>query len=218
LFDLRNHGEAPRSAPPHTLEACADDLDRRGSASVVIGHSFGGKVALTWARRCPERLEQGIILDTQPGIAHVEASRTVRSVIAALRQVPIPARDRSDVRSYLTNRGLSEGIVAWLLTSLRRTPSGWRWTYDLDGVDEMMRDYWQTDLWPWLEARKESLKIDMVRAARSEIWSAEIVARILQLPASSAVRFHTLEDAGHWLHVDNPEGLLDLLTTTILRH
>ncbi len=58
LVDLRSHGRSP-PLRPHTLEACAEDLlrleDRVGAADGVLGHSFGGKVAMVWAGRVGER-------------------------------------------------------------------------------------------------------------------------------------------------------------------
>ena len=61
LVDLRNHGASAGAPGPHTLSACADDLERLaeqlGAApEVVIGHSFGGKVALEVAARAPAGL------------------------------------------------------------------------------------------------------------------------------------------------------------------
>ena len=53
LIDLRNHGRSPRGVAPHTLRACAEDLLRLsadiGEPDIVIGHSFGGKVALEFS-------------------------------------------------------------------------------------------------------------------------------------------------------------------------
>jgi esterase len=51
LVDLRMHGQSQGAPSPHTLEATARDLFRLQEAlalpvSGVIGHSFGGKVAL----------------------------------------------------------------------------------------------------------------------------------------------------------------------------
>ena len=55
LVDLRSHGQSPRLAP-HTIDCCAADLldleDHLGSpADAVLGHSFGGKVALVYGRQ-----------------------------------------------------------------------------------------------------------------------------------------------------------------------
>ena len=215
LFDLRNHGDAPPAAEPHTLEACADDLDRRGEASVVMGHSGGGKVALTWAKRRPRGLEQAIILDAQPG--PTEASPLVQSVLGGLRAVPTPATQRSEVRDHLVSRGLPDPIVAWLLTSLRRTPAGWEWCYHLAGIEAMMADYGKTDLWSWLEARRSGPAVDFVRAERSDQWTPSTLRRVRDLQPASETRIHTLTGAGHWLHIDNPAGLEALLARVLLR-
>ena len=53
LLDQRNHGAAPPSEPPHTLAACAADvqavIEATAPPAALVGHSFGGKVVLTWA-------------------------------------------------------------------------------------------------------------------------------------------------------------------------
>ncbi|MEO5821321.1 MAG: alpha/beta fold hydrolase, partial [Vicinamibacteraceae bacterium] len=54
LVDLRLHGSSPSFTPPHTVAACAADVraliaqaDWPAPADAVVGHSFGGKVALS---------------------------------------------------------------------------------------------------------------------------------------------------------------------------
>ncbi len=62
LVDLRSHGRSP-ALRPHTLEACAGDLSRLegriGEADGVLGHSFGGKVAMMWAQAMGGRTAGG---------------------------------------------------------------------------------------------------------------------------------------------------------------
>ncbi|MFW6331186.1 MAG: alpha/beta fold hydrolase, partial [Gemmatimonadota bacterium] len=55
LVDLREHGESVGFEPPHTLESTAADLDglEAGPVEAVLGHSFGGKIALLRARTDP---------------------------------------------------------------------------------------------------------------------------------------------------------------------
>ena len=54
LIDLRCHGDSSGQQAPHTLAACAQDIlalaRSIGHPDVVIGHSFGGKVALCYGR------------------------------------------------------------------------------------------------------------------------------------------------------------------------
>ena len=66
----------------------------------------------------------------------------------------------------------------------------------------------------------EGVHIDFLRAERSlHRWAHEDVQRIHlaeQIASSegAGVQMHVLEDAGHWVHTDNPDGLFRLLTPT----
>lgn len=69
--DLRGHGRSPWT-PPWTLEQHATDvldtMDELGLTTVdLIGHSFGGAVALTTAALAPDRFRRMLLLD--PGLA-----------------------------------------------------------------------------------------------------------------------------------------------------
>src|ERR1700679_538748 len=68
LVDLRMHGQSQEAPPPHTLAAAAEDLVRLGvelalPIAGVMGHSFGGKVALAYTGAAPRELEQVWVLD-----------------------------------------------------------------------------------------------------------------------------------------------------------
>ncbi len=203
LVDLRNHGRSQGLPGPHTVASCAQDLaalaTELGGIEVAVGHSFGGKVVLEW-QRSGAGLEQVWALDSPPGArsAHVQSVDTL-GVIAALRAVRVPAATRDDLRSQLS--ALEPSLVAWLLTSARHDPDGWRWVWDLEAIDAMIRDYLALDLLPWLTTQPGD--VQLVRAGRSDRWTAEEVNRLTP---------QLLSNAGHWVHVDDPAGLLALLT------
>jgi pimeloyl-ACP methyl ester carboxylesterase len=212
LVDQRAHGSAPPSSGPHTLAACADDLAaleaRHGSADVVVGHSFGGKVALAWA----EGPGRGAVwvLDSPPGLPDGQPtaeSHDALGVLAALRSCPTPVATRSELRQHLRDAGLPEGIVMWLLTSSRRDADGWRWVFDLPAVDELLADYFRRDLWP---VALSGHPVTLVKAERSDRWTAHDLEQAEAADASGRIGWAVIEDAGHWLHVDNPDALLQL--------
>lgn len=208
LPDLRNHGETGPLPGPHDLAACARDLDGLPEPERVIGHSFGGKVALQWAATVG-RCEDVWVLDSLPVAGDPDGDSEVSEVLASLFDVRTPAADRSEVRATLEQAGLSRMLVDWLLTSLKKGPDGWRWVYDLDAVAVMMRSYFEADFGLWLQRHDGLPEVHLVRAMESDRWTGDVLAQLTDLGPS--VQFHELERAGHWLHVDNPDGLMDLL-------
>jgi pimeloyl-ACP methyl ester carboxylesterase len=212
LVDLRNHGDSPRTPPPNTVPACAADLAALEASlrpfDAVVGHSFGGKVALSYTAQLPEALSTAWILDADPGpLKGANDQHEVARVIAALRAIPVPLQRRDAVQAHLLERGFSEGLAQWMMTNLRRGDGGLVWRFDIDAVEQMIGDYFTRDLWDTLEIPIADLDIHLVRAADSARWSNAMAERA----QTSFATLHTLPDAGHWLHVDNPAGLLQMM-------
>ncbi|MEL6349506.1 MAG: alpha/beta hydrolase [Myxococcota bacterium] len=214
LVDLRNHGDSPAMPGPHTVAACADDLARLaeqvGTFDAVIGHSFGGKVALAYADQRPPDLHQVWSLDADPGpLEGPFEEMEVPQVIAALRTVPMPIARREDLVTHLTGQGLSMPLARWMTTNVRRADGGLVWAFDLDGVEAMITDYATLDLWSVLDVPIADLEIHVLHALNSDRWSTAMVQRARYAAAATT---HALPEAGHWVHVDNPEGLLRLMS------
>ncbi|TNF24647.1 MAG: alpha/beta fold hydrolase, partial [Bacteroidetes bacterium] len=67
LIDQRNHGQSPHT-DSHTYEEMAEDLFRFFSEhhlknAVLIGHSMGGKTAMTFAAEHGHLLEKMVVVD-----------------------------------------------------------------------------------------------------------------------------------------------------------
>lgn len=218
LPDLRNHGDSHAEPPPHTIAACAADLDTLAAhlgldVRTAIGHSFGGKVAMAWgaAREARgERVDAVWALDVPPGKPDVPLatqSEVVR-VVGALRQVPMPLPRREAIVERLVAGGFSPMLGQWMTTNLRPQDGGFVWRFDLDGIEQLLRSYAATDLWPWLASPARRARVDVVRAGRSERWSDAELAKF----SAPNLHLHVMENAGHWVHVDDPDGLHRLLT------
>lgn len=217
LVDLRHHGASAGAPPPNTLAACAADLAGlaaaiRSEPRVVIGHSFGGKVAIEYARQSAPALEQVWVLDSLPGARDELEDTEIARVIRAVRSVPMPAASRRDVTEHLVQQaGLSSGLAEWMATNLKRVGERYEWVFDLDAIEELMLDYFRVDTWGYLGEPRERPEFRLVVAERSDRWTPALRERARALPAASRVVYHELERSGHWVHVDNPAGLLELL-------
>lgn len=216
LIDLRHHGESQGAPPPNTLEACARDLDALiaqlgQEPQVIAGHSFGGKTALMFASLYPKRARQVWVLDSNPGSQEPSASNEVIRVIDCVRHTTTPASERQAVIDQLMAQGLSSGTSQWLATNLQRSDSGFVWRFNLDAIYELMLDYFRVDLWPVLDDQSSDSDFRVVVAERSDRWAPENRQRVQELAEKTAVSLHVVPNAGHWLHVDNPSFLLELM-------
>ncbi|WP_437599160.1 alpha/beta hydrolase [Sorangium sp. So ce590] len=229
LVDLRAHGMSQSPPAPHTIAAAADDLLRLGDrlgldVRGVMGHSFGGKVALAYLERRPEGIERGFLLDVDPSARPAgESGSESPGVLELLRAIPQPIASREAFLEAVQAAGLSRGIAEWLAMNVRRDGDGFRIRLDLDVLNELLTDYFARDLWHVLEDPPappgpgvEARRIHVVLGGRSASIPPASRARFEALSARAPwLSVHVLPRAGHWLHVDDPDGLFDVIRAAL---
>ncbi len=218
LVDLRLHGESQGFSGPHTLSAAADDVHELVSdldfhAAAVLGHSFGGKVALMYARDHGGDLGQVWVIDSTLSVR--EPSGSAWEMIEAVRSLPSEFSSRADAIAGLEARGYPKPVGQWMAMNLESENGSYRWRLDFDGVEEMLRDYFRTDLWSLVAAPPEGLGVHLVKATKSNSLSDADVARIETASEEGGnVYLHEVE-GGHWLNTDNPDAIVDLLAARL---
>jgi len=222
LVDLRLHGRSLEAPPPHSLDACADDLaaltrELALDPAAVIGHSFGGKVALTHAARRPRGLGQVWVLDSSPGAHTPGDDHEVVRVLKTLEALGREFDTRETFVDTLLERSLSPGIAHWLSQNLVREADRYRFRLDMPAIRQLLDDYFKRDLWPVVEHPPPGVELHLVVAERSRRLNEEARARLSARADQRQVHRYTLPDAGHWLHVDNPNGLVALLSQGLAR-
>lgn len=213
LVDLRGHGRSPDLAPPHDLEACARDLVGlealiRVPVGGVIGHSFGGKVALAYHQLRPE-LERVVLLDSAPSARPDRAgSEETHAVLAMLERAPARFESRQAFVNHVLGQGHSRAIAEWLAMNLARVPEGFRVRTNLALIRSLLDDYFTRDLWSVVD--RSQARVDLVIAGRSEVFNADEIARARAHGGN--VHAHVMPKAGHWVHVDAAEETARALT------
>src|SRR5262249_17105969 len=219
LIDLRGHGRSPKGSPGGSLQAVATDviefaLRAKPPLAAFAGHSFGGKVALEVARiaQIPS-LRNVVVIDSMPGarVPPRGGPDSALTVIETIQSLPGGFASKSEFMGVLTSAGASRAIAQWLAQSLEKENDHFRFMLDLNEIRALLYDYFSRDLWPVVEDPPAGVRIHLVIADRSNEYSASERNRAFRLAASNnRVTVHVLP-TGHWVHIEDPDGLLRLL-------
>lgn len=209
LVDLRNHGRSEGGERPHTLQACAEDIrslcDELGGVDVLAGHSFGGKVMLQ--TRALVRVAQTWMFDSSPSPREADPKGSVVAVLELMERLPKSWPSRDAFVNAVLAEGHAQGLAQWLGMNVVADGDAYILRLDLAAVREMLQDYYAQDLWPTaLDPAFGDL--ELVIADRSDTISADDRARLTTAPPH--VHVHHI-DAGHWLHIDAPANVVELL-------
>ncbi|MGB0678027.1 MAG: alpha/beta fold hydrolase [Polyangiales bacterium] len=220
LVDLPGHGHSPAEpeADALSLTAVAQQiaaLAGRMSQPVteVVGHSLGGKVALSLALEAPvTSLRHVWMLDAEAGPSPV-VQNLAWPVLRWLEEVRFPVPSRAAFLAQAHARGWPETLSAWLASGLvRRADDSFDYRTHLPSAAALLQDYAEQDLRPKLSAHRGPHIIHLLVGARSDAVSAATQNTLHQLQAAGApVRVHAIADAGHWMHVDAPSAVATTL-------
>jgi esterase len=221
LVDLRAHGESQGFAGPHTVARAAADLDAVAAAvekdapvRAVVGHSFGGKVALAWIGS-RTGIEQGWIVDSTPGPrADRRGSEATVAALETLRALASRGgfARREDVVQAIVARGEPSLVAQFLATNFDRDASGkYVLAIELDAIAALLEDYFAIDLWKVIESPPAGTHLTLVAGGRSAVLSPKDLDRTRRAEAT----VHVVPQAGHWVHVDAPDALHELIATAL---
>lgn len=201
-LDLRNHGGSPHAPGMTYAEMAADVVDTLAALGAapcdLLGHSMGGKVAMTVALRHPEAVRRLIVAD----IAPVRYRSEFNDYIAAMRGMALrPGMTRADADAALAPAAPDAAVRAFLTQNLIVGAQP-RWTVGLEEIAAGLDDILD---WPANDGAFAG-PVLFLTGGRSRYVRAEHHEAIRAL--FPAVRFAVLPQAGHWLHADDPEGFV----------
>jgi esterase len=218
LVDLRQHGESRSLPPPHTIETAAADLgelaDELGSApTAVLGHSFGGKVALLFAggaagANALRSLRQVWVVDSTPEARPPAGSAW--EMLQLVRTLPTRFTTRDDLIRRLVAGGVREPVARWMATNLEPADGGFRWRFDLEALEQLLLSFSETDAWDVVETPPPNVEIHLVKAEESSVLSGAALARA-ERATQNGRTFVRRVAGGHWVNAENPDAIEQLL-------
>jgi pimeloyl-ACP methyl ester carboxylesterase len=224
LVDLPNHGHSPWTDTVDYVDMAgmlAAEFEGYGEPVTLVGHSMGGKVAMTLALRRPELLRGLVVVDVAPVEYPVRGGRTddpgeeaspFAGYIAAMRAIDLGALEsREDADAALRAAVPSDMVRGFLLQSLvrGRAGEGWRWRLNLAALErdlEQLRGFPE----PPDGATYEGPVLWIAGADSTYVLPRDRARMDVLFPATRLVR---IKNAGHWVHSEQP----DIFTEAVRR-
>ncbi len=212
LIDLPHHGDSAAGRHEPTVTGLAGDVLEWMKAEgiepdAVLGHSFGGKVALAIAGEGGRPGLHIWVVDSTP--ARQAPSGSAWDMLRTVRSLPAYFASREDLVSALTAAGWAPAVSQWMATNLVREGDGFNWRLDFDVMERLLDSFFATDLWHVVDAAAAGQVFHFIKATASGTMTAGDVARAEALPRDRVI-IHLIE-GGHWIHAEKPQAVVDLL-------
>lgn len=231
LMDIRGHGDSHMEEKfptrPTSLLDCVHDLhmtlhtvvpDIKDREFILLGHSMGGRLSMMYAMtENVIRPSHVWLLDTVPGRLHhsvLNVMEIARKIVTDPEQ-QVPTNRTSLTHWLVQKHGLDLSTAQWLASSYD-PQSTRKFTFDLPVAHDLVQEFDHQNFLDWINQvrrQKQVIGIHMVRGGINRQWEASNCLDLIhswELEANDPKRFsfHTLPTAGHWIHIDDPKGLL----------
>lgn len=212
LVDQRNHGKSDWSEE-FNYELMAEDLnefiEEQGLDEVIIiGHSMGGKTAMHFAQMHEEKLNKLVIVDM--GIKSYPVHHD--EIIEGLKSLDLSKiKSRGEANKSLAKYIENNAIRQFLLKNLYWKEKGQlAWRINIPVLEREINEIVK-------ELPKKEVLIDtlFMRGGQSNYIlekDYEAIKKVFPLAT-----FHSIEEAGHWIHAEAPEKFINEVIGYCLR-
>lgn len=200
-LNLRNHGVSPWTQSmtyPEMAEDIIDFIGRKQLRDItLIGHSLGGKVAMTVALFHRPGIKHLVIVD----IAPKRYDHSHGGYIEAMQSLPLETVSRRrDADSLMAESIAEHGVRQFLLQNLTQKHGQFRWRINLSALQTALPSLMD---FPVLDAATPFRgKTLFVYGEQSHYVQGEDYALIRD--CFPAARINGIPRAGHWVHVEQP--------------
>jgi esterase len=213
-IDLRNHGVSPWAETMDYREMAEDvraTLQARGyDCFALLGHSMGGKVAMTAALAHGAAVERLIVADIAPvayAVRHLGHARVMHELDLA------NIKRRSDADAALAPAIPDAAERAFLLQNLVLEDGRARWRLNLEAIEQEMQ---RLVGFPAIQAgRTYEGPALFVAGGRSDYLRPDHEPVIRRLFPNAKIA--NIDNAGHWLHTEQPAAFLAVVDAFLHR-
>lgn len=212
LVDLRNHGQSPHS-DEFNYECMAADIvelmdDYNIKSASVIGHSMGGKVAMTMAMNVTERIEKFIAVDISPN----EYPLIFKTIVEVLENIDLKKYKtrlavEEELRQYIEDKSVIQ-LYQKNLHYIAKEKIAWK--FNLKSISKNLARIHGANLSTTI-FDKPAL---FLRGAKSlYVKNSDLISIKINFPQA---QMKVVADAAHWVHADNPEEFFSFALAFLL--
>lgn len=207
--DLRNHGRSPHAEEMNYALMARDIagfMTAQGLPEAhILGHSMGGKVAMQFAIDFPSLTKKLMVVDISPS-TYSGGHHEIFEALFALNLEEIESRKDADEQ---LQSGIPEfGVRQFLLKNLTRSKEGgYVWKMNL----QVIYDHYLDILAPIQSPEAYEGPCLFVKGGKSGYITEAHEPKIKALFPNC--RIETIAEAGHWVHAEQPQQLLDVVTS-----
>lgn len=218
IFDQRGHGKSWKPLTGYAPEDFADDLylisqELGWDHFILVGHSMGGRNAIAFAHKFPEKVEKLIIEDIGPEMD----SSAVDYYHWLLGLVPTPFPNKRLAKEFFLNQFRPlvkertenpDTLGQYLYANILETEQGTAdWRFSKEAIFATVLQGRAKD--QWNEVRTLPMPTLLIRGGTSWELSPQIFQRMsLANPRIQAVE---IPNAGHWVHSDQAQEFLNVI-------
>ncbi|KAK3742992.1 hypothetical protein QZH41_015623, partial [Actinostola sp. cb2023] len=209
--DARNHGNSEHHIDMNYFVQALDaktllqELDI--PKTVMIGHSMGGKVAMTFALSFPELVDKVIVIDSSPSpsISDEDIQRYLKT---KLQMDLTKIRDKKDAENMMKSTVHKSILRQFFLTNLVQLPEGgFRWRINLEAIDNNLQDLMAfPSHFPHPQFTGQVL---FIGGGKSNYIQKKDYDLIYNLFPKAEITY--IPDCGHWVHAEKPKELIQLI-------
>ena len=170
------------------------------------------------------------LLDTVPGQAH----SSVSNVIQALRNIDLSRiKNKQELVEILTKEEkIEKSIAQWMTTNLKKKENdddknSFEFMFDLDVAIGVLNDFPKQNFLQLVKDctsmgtssstnhHNDNDKVYLVMGGKNKAWTDEIISEFKWLEDNDHHKMElvSLPKAGHWVHVDDLDGLMDAMNS-----
>lgn len=202
LVDLRNHGKSPHSET-FDYQVMVNDIielmkDEGIEAAHILGHSMGGKVAMHLSTQHSEKVKRLVVVDIAPKYYPPHHSQ----IFEGFRAVDLTSlQSRKGADEQMSQAISNSGVRQFILKNLDRTERGFAWKLNLDVIENAIENV-GSGLDDNVSFTGNTLFIAGGKSDYILNDDHELINNYFP-----NVEIVTIEEAGHWVHAEQPQAL-----------